>query len=793
MAIPNKPEEIKAYIDSQVSQTLAALRAEQLEGHRQIKEVVDAFGGKMNVTDGELGGLKVQLGNISQRVDALEQRATWGVPTGTNMRRENVTAKRETKVLDKFGDRNGPSYIDWCFDVYTAMEQCCEEVNLITSWVDTLEKPEQITEQAFQQWVSASGQNPLDMQWALKQLFYLLTAKLTGALKDIAQAEMGKGIVRGATTWKRVQIHAAGMTQNRRLELLDKVSHPRKAKTFDELAELLPAWERNVRELEKFPQSSLSDDQKIGFLRQLATDELEKFLNHMSASGTHTYNEMRIYVESQVAQKRSAQSYIQGRSGETKTDKGRSGAMDLGNIGDASVPQDADQRHCEVDSGKNYENYSTCTDYNQLYAVGGKGKGGWPINGNCDHCGQFGHAWRHCPRLDEAGKAAMAQRKGQSYKGGPKGSPGSKGAPGGKGPLWSGGGYGKGGKGYQGRPWGHWGQTSYGKGFGKQKGLNEVSEWGPDAWDLTGIHALTNSFVMPKKPLAIQAPQAEQKLTIVRNSFEALAVEDEDYPEMQETIGVNTSRQKQIAAPRVKFSGRRKVSLHKMNGLNLDPMRQTEKKQPISSQSEDYLNSIGMGKQDVVEATIEDRSELTVGAASGNHRPGETRLDSHRLAFLGPLEPVEQGLHHVQASPGYQWKVVASIMDSGAINSVAPASVSTVPLAESKGSLNGMQYHTADGTRIPNLGQKTLAAISDEGTPISQTFQIAEISRPLTSVGELADAGNVVVFGRKGGYVYNVDSGRRLDFSREHGVYLLRTWIQEPSQDENNPSFARQG
>ena len=30
-----------------------------------------------------------------------------------------------------------------------------------------------------------------------------------------------------------------------------------------------------------------------------------------------------------------------------------------------------------------------------------------------------------------------------------------------------------------------------GPGFGKQKGLNEVSDWSQDVWDLNGIHALT--------------------------------------------------------------------------------------------------------------------------------------------------------------------------------------------------------------------------------------------------------------------------------------------------------------
>ena len=36
-----------------------------------------------------------------------------------------------------------------------------------------------------------------------------------------------------------------------------------------------------------------------------------------------------------------------------------------------------------------------------------------PTNGNCDNCVQLGHAWKCCPRLDEAGKAVIAQCKVQ--------------------------------------------------------------------------------------------------------------------------------------------------------------------------------------------------------------------------------------------------------------------------------------------------------------------------------------------------------------------------------------------
>ena len=169
------------------------------------------------------------------------------------------------------------------------------------------------------------------------------------------------------------------------------------------------------------------------------------------------------------------------------------------------------------------------------------------------------------------------------------------------------------------------------------------------------------------------------------------------------------------------------------------------------------------------------------------------RVNSARgLHFLGNLLPTESGIHQVQAVPGFFWKPSTSIVDSGAINNVAPSSVSAKALVESNGSLNGMTYHTADGTRIPNLGQKTLETVSKDGsTQLSQTFQVADMSGPLVSVGELADAGNLVVFGRKGGFIVNPDTERRLNFQREHGVYKLKTWSQEPVSSTS--VFSRQG
>ena len=262
------------------------------------------------------------------------------------------------------------------------------------------------------------------------------------------------------------------MTQNRRLELLDAVSHPKKANSYDELPELLPGRERTVRELEKFPQSALSNDPKIGFLRQLANDDLEQFLSHVSDCS----QAVRRMKHSACMQCHRSPKSVRPRASTKvkpatkKTEKTRGNATDLGKLDSASKTDEQETRQDKFDP------WQRCTvqgsevfDASGVYAVGhkGKGKGGWPINGNCDHSGQFGHAGRHCPRLDEAGKAAVAQRKGQFFKGSQKGNSGMRGslewAIVDRRELWK-----RLEKGFQTRPWA---QNQYGKGFGKQKGL----------------------------------------------------------------------------------------------------------------------------------------------------------------------------------------------------------------------------------------------------------------------------------------------------------------------------------
>ena len=72
-------------------------------------------------------------------------------------------------------------------------------------------------------------------------------------------------------------------------------------------------------------------------------------------------------------------------------------------------------------------------------------------------------------------------------------------------------------------------------------------------------------------------------------------------------------------------------------------------------------------------------------------------------------------------------------------------------------------------------------------------MQSAEVSRPILSVMKLAESGNDVVFRQDGGTIKNRATGRVTEFTRKHGVYVLRAWLLCPSNVGNaDAGFARQ-
>ena len=102
--------------------------------------------------------------------------------------------------------------------VKTATEQVDELIVHVIEWIDGQNTLDDVTDAEFHRWAHGSGHNQLDLEWSLKQLYYLMNAKLADGSNKTMRAEASKGTIRGARAWKRVQVYATGLTQNRRAE-----------------------------------------------------------------------------------------------------------------------------------------------------------------------------------------------------------------------------------------------------------------------------------------------------------------------------------------------------------------------------------------------------------------------------------------------------------------------------------------------------------------------------------------------------------------------------------------------
>ena len=69
----------------------------------------------------------------------------------------------------------------------------------------------------------------------------------------------------------------------------------------------------------------------------------------------------------------------------------------------------------------------------------------------------------------------------------------------------------------------------------------------------------------------------------------------------------------------------------------------------------------------------------------------------------------------------------------------------------------------------------------EEAATISSTFQVADISRPLWSVGKICDSGCRVIFSMDKAEVVHEKSGKRVcSFQRQGGLYVANLKLGRP-------------
>ena len=117
-------------------------------------------------------------------------------------------------------------------------------------------------------------------------------------------------------------------------------------------------------------------------------------------------------------------------------------------------------------------------------------------------------------------------------------------------------------------------------------------------------------------------------------------------------------------------------------------------------------------------------------------------------------------------------------VDSGASETVIPEQMVTgVPLQPSPASRRGVEYEVANGQRIPNLGQKTFAGVTPDGTRRAVTAQVCDVNKGLMSVAKLVDAGHTVIFAREGSRIIDDTTGETIPLHQSGGMYMLRMWV----------------
>ena len=92
---------------------------------------------------------------------------------------------------------------------------------------------------------------------------------------------------------------------------------------------------------------------------------------------------------------------------------------------------------------------------------------------------------------------------------------------------------------------------------------------------------------------------------------------------------------------------------------------------------------------------------------------------------------------------------------------------------------------------IPNLGTHTVSGTADNGQSLTVGFDVAKITRPLASVGEIVKKSCQVVFDSDGSYIQNKKTGKTIPVRQDGNLYYPDLWVQVPDELSASP-FVRQ-
>jgi len=106
----------------------------------------------------------------------------------------------------------------------------------------------------------------------------------------------------------------------------------------------------------------------------------------------------------------------------------------------------------------------------------------------------------------------------------------------------------------------------------------------------------------------------------------------------------------------------------------------------------------------------------------------------------------------------------------------------------SPASIAGKGFIAADSQKIPNEGQVALRfqGEQDGDKVVNSVFQVADVNRPLMSVGRICDQGHKVTFDSEKGEVICKKTGKIvMTFKRRGGLYTADLVLKAPKKRPN--------
>ncbi len=348
-------------------------------------------------------------------------------------------------------------------------------------------------------------------------------------------------------------------------------------------------------------------------------------------------------------------------------------------------------------------------------AAAGKGAAGAGFNGNCNHCGHWGHRRSECRKLDQE----LAKGPGKGAKGGaggPKGAGkgGKGGAKGGKGPL--------------------------------ADPILECAAAAGDEW---------------AAELGAGAEAADYDEWLFGSAIASLT------PWVQAPAGRGRRGGRRAWRPFDAGS----AATHVQNSFSMLGSLTADAGESLAAMPAEHAEVLAAALDNAVEQADWAQAKALRDAIRAQHvrHSGLNSLRDDADVLLGAVAG--------ETSAGGRW--VEAAVDSGAVHSVAPPGVFPGKTHPSPWSRQGKGYRAANGTSIKNLGQQQVPFATAEGFRCSIPFQVAEVEQPLLSVSHLTSAGNIVQFGDTDGNIVNRTTGRSIALERRGGVYIMQMWVPD--------------